>query len=44
MRKVDQKVKIEKKYVGEVIDGRDNIDEIKDKKYERQIIARIANL
>ncbi len=42
LRKVNQKVKIETKYVTEVSNGRVNIDNIKDEKYEEQIITRIV--
>lgn len=41
LRKATKKIKIESKYVTEVKEGRENIQEIKDKKYESQIIAKI---
>lgn len=41
LRKATKKVRIETKYVTEVADGRNNIQEIQDSKYENQIISRI---
>jgi len=41
LRKATKKIKIETKYVTEVSDGRQNIADIKDTKYEKQIIKRI---
>ncbi len=41
LMKVNKKVRIETKYVTEVSDGRTNIDNIKDEKYEKEIISRI---
>lgn len=41
LRKATKKVRIETKYVTEVADGRNNIQEIQDSKYENQIICRI---
>lgn len=42
LRKATKKIRIETKYVTEVSDGRGNIQEIKDCKYENQIITRIV--
>lgn len=42
LRKATKKIKIENKYVTEVKDGRDNIQNIEDAKYESEIIARIG--
>lgn len=42
LRKVDKKVKIETKYVTEVNNGRSDIADIKDKKYDNEIIAKIS--
>jgi len=41
LRKATKKVKIESKYVTEVKEGRTNIKEIKDEKYQKEIIAKI---
>lgn len=41
LRKATTKIKIENKYVTEVKEGRENIQEIKDDKYQREIIAKI---
>lgn len=41
LHKATKKIRIETKYVTEVQDGRDNIENIKDKKYESEIIAKI---
>lgn len=41
LRKATTKIKIESKYVTEVKEGRTNIQDIKDEKYEKEIIARI---
>ena len=41
LRKATKKVKIESKYVTEVKEGRENIKEIKDEKYQNEIIAKI---
>lgn len=41
LRKATTKIKIENKYVTEVKEGRINIQEIKDDKYQREIIAKI---
>lgn len=41
LRKADKKIKIENKYVTEVADGRENIQDIQDIKYESEIIARV---
>lgn len=41
LRKATEKIKINNKYVTEVKDGRNNIEEVKDEKYEKEIIARI---
>lgn len=43
LRKATEKIKIETKYVTEVKDGENNIQDIKDEKYEKEIIARIMN-
>lgn len=43
LRKATKKIKIETKYVTEVQDGRENIQNIKDEKYEKEIIARITD-
>ena len=42
LRQVTEKVKIETKYVNEAKDGHDNIQDVNDEKYEREIIVRIA--
>lgn len=42
LRKATTKIKIENKYVTEVKEGRVNIQEIKDAKYESEIIAKIV--
>lgn len=42
LRKATKKIKIESKYVTEVKDGRENIQEVKDEKYKNEIIARIS--
>lgn len=42
LMKATRKVKVESKYVTEVKDGRVNIDNIKDKKYESEIIGKIV--
>ena len=41
LRQVTEKVKIETKYVNEAKDGHDNIQDVNDEKYEREIIVRI---
>lgn len=41
LRKATKKIRIETKYVTEVKDGRENIQNIKDEKYESEIIAKI---
>lgn len=41
LRKATKKIKIETKYVMEVQEGRENIKDIKDAKYEKEIITRI---
>lgn len=41
LRKATEKIRIETKYVTEVKDGRDNIQDINDEKYESQIITKI---
>lgn len=41
LRKATKKIKIESKYVTEVKEGRENIQEVKDEKYKNEIIARI---
>ncbi len=43
LRKATEKIKIETKYVTEVKDGENDIQDIKDEKYEKEIIARIMN-
>ena len=43
LRKAKKKIRIENKYVGEVINGSKNIKEIKDKNYYSQIISVIKN-
>lgn len=43
LRKATEKIKIETKYVTEVKGGENNIQDIKDEKYEKEIIARIIN-
>lgn len=43
LRQATEKIKIETKYVTEVKDGENNIQDIKDEKYEKEIIARIMN-
>ena len=43
LRKATEKIKIETKYVTEVKDGENNIQDIKDEKYEKEIIAKIMN-
>lgn len=42
LRKATTKIKIESKYVTEVKEGRTNVQEIKDAKYEKEIIATIS--
>lgn len=42
LRKATTKIKIENKYVTEVKDGRTNIQEINDLKYENEIISRVV--
>ena len=39
LRKATKKIKIETKYVTEVKEGRENIKEVKDENYEKQILA-----
>lgn len=41
LRKATTKIKIENKYVTEIKEGRVNIADVNDKKYESEIIARI---
>ena len=41
LRKATKKIKIESKYVTEVKEGRENIQEVKDEKYKNEIVARI---
>lgn len=41
LRGATEKIKIKNKYVTEVKDGRSNIEEVKDEKYEKEIIAKI---
>lgn len=41
LRNATTKIKIENKYVTEVKEGRENIQEMKDDKYQREIIAKI---
>ena len=41
LRKATKKIKIDNKYVTEVADGRTNIQDVKDEKYESEIIATI---
>lgn len=41
LRKATEKIKIETKYVTEVKDGENNIQDIHDEKYEKEIIARL---
>lgn len=41
LRKATKKIKIESKYVTEIKEGRINIKEIKDEKYQKEIIAKI---
>lgn len=41
LRKATQKIKIENKYVTEVKEGRSNIEDINDSKYQSEIIARV---
>lgn len=41
LRKATEKIRIETKYVTEVKDGRDNIQDINDEKYESEIITKI---
>lgn len=41
LRQATEKVKIETKYVNEAKDGHDNIQDVNDEKYEREIIVRI---
>ena len=43
LRKATEKIKIETKYVTEVKDGENNIQDIQDEKYEKEIIARIMD-
>lgn len=43
LRKATEKIKIETKYVTEVKNGENDIQDIKDEKYEKEIIARIMN-
>lgn len=43
LRKATEKIKLETKYVTEVKGGENNIQDIKDEKYEKEIIARIMN-
>lgn len=42
LRKATSKVKIESKYVTEVKEGRTNIEEVRDSKYQSEIIGRIT--
>ena len=42
LRKATSKVKIESKYVTEVKEGRTNIEEVRDSKYQNEIIGRIT--
>lgn len=42
LRKATKKIKIENKYVTEVTDGRTNISDVNDSKYESEIIQRIV--
>ena len=41
LRQATEKIKIETKYVNEAKDGHDNIQDVNDEKYEREIIVRI---
>ena len=41
LRKATEKIKIETKYVTEVKGGENNIQDVKDERYEKEIIARI---
>ena len=41
LRKATKKIKIESKYVTEVKEGRENIQEVKDEKYKNEIVAII---
>ena len=41
LRKATKKINIDTKYVTEVVGGENNIQDIDDKKYEKQIIAKI---
>jgi glycosyltransferase family protein len=41
LRKATKKIKIENKYVTEVTDGRTNIEDIVDAKYEKEVISKI---
>ncbi len=43
LRKATEKIKIETKYVTEVKNGENDIQDIKDEKYEKEIIARIMD-
>lgn len=43
LRKATEKIKIETKYVTEVKGGENNIQDIKDEKYEKEIITRIMD-
>ena len=44
LRKATKKIRIETKYVTEVADGRENIQSIQDKKYEKEIIAKVSKM
>ena len=41
LRKATEKIKIETKYVTEVKDGENNIQDISDEKYEKEIVSKI---